>query len=84
MKTPQTWTQPEPWTGYTVIIFPAKGNGRELPNAYKTQPNAARAASRELTRDPSAASAVIRFEKIIKRTDTAEFSSSSPIEIITR
>ncbi len=82
MKEPQIWTAPEPWIGYTVTIFPEpKKWGYTMPNAYKTENGAIRAARKEMDGKPIA-TATIRKNTIYKRTENAELSISDPIKSI--
>ena len=82
MKEPNTWTSPEPWTGYTVTIFPEPNKyGYTLKNAYKTEAGAIRAARKEMDGKPLA-TATIRKATIYKRTEKAELSISDPIKSI--
>lgn len=82
MKEPHTWTGPEPWIGFTVTIFPEpKKWGYTMPNAYKTENGATRAARKEMDGKPLA-NAVIRKLSIYKRTENAELSISDPIKSI--
>lgn len=80
MREPQTWTNPEPWTRYIVILWKAKtGPGETLPKCYKTLAAATKAAQNALETDRTARSAMIREEIIYRRTENSELSTSSPL-----